>query len=556
NIHNYNNGTSNDNNNDNDNSNNDNHHNNNNNNNNNDSYYNDEGEFMGFIAVENEVTDRKQQEEQIIQSEAKLSAVINTIPDSIFYKNAEGKYELVNKAFGELIGQKPEYITGKTDNDLYSTNTAEKIVKDDKELLTAEGIKRTEGEVNKSKGKKILIETTKRTVVDNNGKIKGLVGISRDITEIRNAQQKIIESEERLKITTNSLNIGIFDWDIESNNLIWDESMYRLFEVNEKDFLGAYEAFTKCVITEDLDRVNTEVAHSIETGEKLDTSFKIYSEQGEKYIKATGTVFLNKEGNATRMVGINYDITPEKESEQKLKEYTSNLEKINSELDQFAYVVSHDLKAPLRAINNLSTWIQEDLEDSMDDDIKEQFSLLRGRVLRMEGLINGILEYSRAGRIKSNNQKVNTAQLIVDLCDTLKTHDKIVYEVNEKAPNLFTEKVALEQVFSNLISNAIKYNDKEIAKIKIDFEDQVDFVQFSVKDNGAGISDKYFDKIFVIFQTLQARDQFESTGVGLAIVKKIIEDKGGKIWVESEPKSGATFYFTWPKEQLQPIELN
>ena len=169
-------------------------------------------------------------------------------------------------------------------------------------------------------------------------------------------------------------------------------------------------------------------------------------------------------------------------------------------------------------------------------------------VSSFEGLINGILEYSRAGRIKANNQEIETKKIVEDLCYTLKTSDKVSFDVKGTYPDLYTERVALEQVLSNLISNAIKYNDKEKANVAVSCTPKHGFVEFSVSDNGPGIKEDYFDKIFVIFQTLQARDQFESTGVGLAIVKKIIEDKGGKIWLESELGKGTTFFFTWPIE--------
>lgn len=520
-----------------------------------DPYYNEEGEHVGFIAVENEITDRKLQEEELINSEAKISAVINTIPDFIFYKNEESKYELVNKSFAEFLGKSPEEVIGKTDFEIYEKGIAKSINDDDLKFFETVSTISIEGElVDKDKGK-ILLETTKSTVVDQNGKIKGLVGISRDVTEVRNAQKEIIANEERLKLTTTSLNIGIFDWDVENNNLIWDESMYRLFGVNESDFSGAYEAFENTLDTVELERVNGEVAHSLETGEKFNTSFRVKKSDGEfKYIKADATVFMEN-GVAKRMVGINYDVTEQKEWENKLKEHTENLEKINAELDQFAYVVSHDLKAPLRAINNLSSWIEEDLEGKLDDDTQDQFNLLRGRVHRMEGLINGILEYSRAGRIKANNQQIETKKVVEDLCDTLKTSDTIDFEISGTFPNLYTERVALEQVLSNLISNAIKYNDKEQAQVAVSCTPKDGFVEFSVSDNGPGINESYFDKIFVIFQTLQARDQFESTGVGLAIVKKIIEDKNGKIWLESELGKGTTFYFTWPIE-FKPEVIN
>ncbi|MCF8366926.1 MAG: hypothetical protein K9H16_14150, partial [Bacteroidales bacterium] len=212
--------------------------------------------------------------------------------------------------------------------------------------------------------------------------------------------------------------------------------------------------------------------------------------------------------------------------------------------------VSHDLKAPLRAINNLSEWIEEDVIEIVNEETRENLQLLRGRVQRMEGLINGILQYSRAGRIKNNNTMVDLRQLLTDIINTSSTKPNAEFIFPDRLPKIYSERVALEQILGNFISNAIKYNDTENPRVEIGFKDTESFWEFSVKDNGPGIQESYHDKIFVIFQTLNARDKVESTGVGLAIVKKLVDDKGGKVWLESKPGEGSTFYFTWPKEWL------
>jgi light-regulated signal transduction histidine kinase (bacteriophytochrome) len=230
-----------------------------------------------------------------------------------------------------------------------------------------------------------------------------------------------------------------------------------------------------------------------------------------------------------------------------MAEYYQYLEKANKELDKFAYVVSHDLKAPLRAIANLSTWIEEDIGERFTPETSEHFKMLRGRVVRMEGLINGILEYSRADRVKSPHSKVDVAELIKETIEVAAIEADVHFTVPDKLPVLMTERMKLEQVFSNLISNAIKHNDKEKTEIIITCEELNDAYLFGVEDNGPGIDAQYHEKVFVIFQTLQARDSFESTGVGLAIVKKIVDEIGGRIWIESAPGNYARFMFQWPK---------
>jgi light-regulated signal transduction histidine kinase (bacteriophytochrome) len=260
---------------------------------------------------------------------------------------------------------------------------------------------------------------------------------------------------------------------------------------------------------------------------------------------------LSDSHQVTGFIGTLSDITARMEADTKLKSYMRDLERINAELDQFAYVVSHDLKAPLRAINNLSEWIEEDIGDLLEGDTKDQFRLLRGRVHRMESLINGILSYSRAGRIKTTKERFLVKSLVDDLCDTFSSKKPVefILEGDQKL-ELVTEKITLGQILQNLISNGIKYNDKPEIKITIGWKELDEGHEFFVKDNGPGISPEFHDKIFVIFQTLQARDEVESTGVGLAIVKKIMDEKGAKIRIESTMSSGTTFYFTWPGNEV------
>ena len=225
----------------------------------------------------------------------------------------------------------------------------------------------------------------------------------------------------------------------------------------------------------------------------------------------------------------------------------TELARKNKELDQFAYVVSHDLKAPLRGIENASRWIDEDMPQSLPNNIKQYLHLMRGRVHRMENLINGILDLARVGRVKHTEEQVDVRALVLDVIDLLSPPTHISVHLPDRLPLVRTIRVELEQVFSNLISNAIKYNDKPKGNIWIRAQDLGAQYEFMVRDDGPGIEQEYHDKIFVIFQTLQERDTLESTGVGLAIVKKIVERQGGTIRVESEPGKGSSFFFTWPK---------
>jgi light-regulated signal transduction histidine kinase (bacteriophytochrome) len=190
----------------------------------------------------------------------------------------------------------------------------------------------------------------------------------------------------------------------------------------------------------------------------------------------------------------------------------------------------------------------------LTEDSRQHFNMIKGRVMRLEALINGILEYSRADRVKGTESLTNVNQLVDDVYEMLVLDQKVDLTIDNALPEFITDKLKLHQVFSNLISNAIKHCDKEVIKINLGCKEFADYYQFYVEDNGPGIEPQFYEKIFVIFQTSLARDVMESTGVGLAIVKKIIDERGGKIWVESEIGVGTKFIFEWPKKAKQSLK--
>ena len=230
-----------------------------------------------------------------------------------------------------------------------------------------------------------------------------------------------------------------------------------------------------------------------------------------------------------------------------LKKTTALLEERNRELDQFTSIVSHDLKAPLRAVTNLSEWIEEDLKGQLSQEGQHQMNLLRSRIHRMENLINGLLEYSRIGRAQILPETVDVQGLLAEIIDSLAPPAAFTIEVQAGMPTLYTKRLLLRQVLANLISNAIKHHDRPDGHVWISVQEQEQMCTFSVADDGPGIAAEYHQKIFGMFQTLEARDTVENTGVGLAIVKKIVESEGETIELESQLGAGATFSFTWPR---------
>ncbi len=232
-----------------------------------------------------------------------------------------------------------------------------------------------------------------------------------------------------------------------------------------------------------------------------------------------------------------------------LMQTTTLVNQRNQELDQFAHIVSHDLKAPLRAISNLSTWIEEDLVDQVPPDTKQNLDLLRSRVSRMEALINGLLNYARIGYQDASDEPFALNELLIEIVDSLVIPPEFTIEIPPNLPTLTTNRLLLNQVFTNLISNAVKHHDRPDGKVKITAQIQAQGYRFTVSDDGSGIAPTNHSKVFDIFQTLNSQNREKSTGIGLAIIKKIVERRGGQIYLESELGQGATFDFTWPISQ-------
>jgi signal transduction histidine kinase/ligand-binding sensor domain-containing protein len=235
------------------------------------------------------------------------------------------------------------------------------------------------------------------------------------------------------------------------------------------------------------------------------------------------------------------------ELEKEVAERTDDLKKSNKELEDFAYIVSHDLKAPLRGINELSNWISEDYQDKLDKEGKENLKMLQERATHMNDMIQGILEYSRIGKTEEKKEKVDLNKLLKEVIDLLAPPANIKIEVENKLPEYTADRTRLTQLFQNLLSNAIKHAGKPEGIIKVGCEEKTTEWKFSISDNGPGIEKKYWDKIFKIFQTLETNPKDKSTGIGLTIVKKILDLYRGKIWIESEKGKGTTFFFTLPK---------
>ena len=296
--------------------------------------------------------------------------------------------------------------------------------------------------------------------------------------------------------------------------------------------------------------------HRALAGESWERDLVFATKQGRRIDVIVSAAPLDEPRGFSGCVMTVKDVTYRKRAEDALRAHAAEMTKLaqalnrsNEELDQFAYVTSHDLKAPLRGIANLSRWIEEDLGQSVTPDVARMMELLRGRVERMEKLIEGLLAYSRIGRTRDKLEPVDAGAVVCDAVDLLAIPEEFVVDVAPDLPVVVAQRVRLQQVFMNLIGNAVKHHHRKSGpgRVRVAWSGpRGGFYEFSVTDDGPGIEPRYHDRVFGIFQTLEARDKVEGAGIGLALVKKIVEGAGGTIRLDSEPGAGSRFVLTWP----------
>lgn len=245
------------------------------------------------------------------------------------------------------------------------------------------------------------------------------------------------------------------------------------------------------------------------------------------------------------------EIAEREQAELRLTELLKKVDNINVELKDFASIVSHDLKAPLRGIKTVASWIMEDCRDKFDAQTNEQMNLLLSRVERMYNLIDGVLQYSKVGRVDEGLVQVDLEKYVPEVINMLVPPKNIEIVIESKLPVILCQETHMMQLFQNLVGNAVKYMDKQQGKIRIGCSEENGFWKFGITDNGPGIEEKHFERIFKMFQVLSVDEESKGTGVGLTVAKKIVELYGGKIWIESKVGEGSTFFFTLPKQKTE-----
>lgn len=494
-----------------------------------------------------DITKNREAEEKLIESENRLATLILNLDSGVVLEDENRKIVLTNKKFTQLfnIDVSPEQLIGMDCKEASKMNSV--LFKNpDKFLSRMEEIDSLKSVVLGDELEMIDGKILERDYLPiyQGEQLKGYLWKFKNVTLNRSYRRSLEAEKQKYYNIISNMNLGLVEVDLDDKILMVNQSFVNMTGYSKEELIGV-KGKDLLPIQDDQDLMNEKVAER-KQGKTESYELRVKNKNGElRYWLVSGAPNYGIDGKVIGSIGINFDITDIKNLEAQKENLLLELAKSNNELQEYAHIVSHDLKSPLRSISALTSWIKEDNFGNFDDTSIQNFSLIETTLEKMEQLISDILDYSSVGSDESEKTEVNLQELVSDLKQMLYIPEHISVNITNTLPSLVGHKTKLQQLFQNLISNAIKFIDKEIGVINISVESQDDYYQFSVQDNGIGIEKQFHDKIFKVFHSLKKSK--DSSGIGLSIVQKIIELHQGKIWLESEPNVGTTFYFTLKK---------
>lgn len=480
------------------------------------------------------------------ESQAFYHSLVETLTQGVFRKDRQGRFTFVNENFCRHMAHTPAEFLGKTDFDFFPEELARKYHEDDMAVIkNGKGTDAIEG-FETAGGERLVIRTMKTPVRDPNGEVIGLQGIFWDITAEKMAEEALASSQERFELAVRGSADGIWDWIVPTGEVFFSDRFKELLGHEPDGFENLYESFEERLHPDDHDPTVAAIEAHLQERKPYDVEYRLRTKGGAyRWFRARGLATWDGDGNATRMAGSISDITSRKKAEESLLRRTEELERSNKDLEQFAWVASHDLKEPLRAVSNYVQLLERRYGEMLDDEGKKFIGFAVDGASRMRVLINDLLAFSRIG---TRGKKLTPVAAGDSMSTALKNLALVIEErkaevVVDELPEVWGDLGQLSQVFQNLIGNAIKFCETA-PKISVSAKREGHLWRFFVRDNGIGMEADHLKKVFEVFQRLHTRDKYEGTGIGLALVRKIIERHGGKIRVESVPEEGSVFSFT------------
>lgn len=491
--------------------------------------------------------ERRRRLEGLLAGDVPFRKLVENLPQKVFCKDSHGRYLVVNHNFARDLGLTPDQVAGKTDYDFFPRELADKYRADDARVRASGSAQEFE-EAYVQGGQERIVHTTKAPLKDEQGRSIGVMGVFWDVTERRQAQAQLLASEKRYRARYESMPDGFVRKDMSGRFLEFNPAYLQMLGYSEEELKGkSYQDITP------------EKWHPIEARIMQEQVLQRgHSDFYEKeYRRKDGTVFpvelrvflwREEEGGAPSTWAIVRDITARRRAEESAAKALHDVERSNKELEQFAYVASHDLQEPLRMVASYTQLLARRYGEKLDPDAKQFIAYAVDGANRMQRSIHDLLMYSRlssrAQPLAPTDAHAALGEALANLSLNIKEAGAIV--TNDELPTVKVDHSQLVQVFQNLIGNAVKFHGPEPPRVHVRAERGGGEWTFSVRDNGIGIAPEHFERIFVLFQRLHARADHPGTGIGLAVCRRIVERHGGKIWVESARGKGATFHFTLP----------
>lgn len=499
-------------------------------------------------GIVRDITESKISDKKLKESENRLATLIQNLDSAILLEDEHRKIVLTNHKFCEFfkIPVSPELLIGQ---DCSNPANESKLMFDNPD----EFVTRIEAIL----ANKTMVLGDEITMVDgtilerdfipikNGDEYKGHLWTYKNVTLSRTYRKSLEAQKQKYSSIIANMNLGLLEVNNNDEILLVNQSFCEMSGYKEEELIG--KKGSEILLLENQSEIIEKENIKRLKGESNSYELKVKNKANEDRIwLVSGAPNYDLSGKIVGSIGIHLDVTDFKALEKQKELILDELEKRNEELHEYAHIVSHDLKSPLRNIDALVSWIKEDNKNKLDAITHQNLELIEKTLENMENLISNILAYSSSGTSQDNDELVALDEIVHNIIKVNLIPENISISILNKLPMIYGDATKFQQLFQNLISNAIKFSDKENGIVEVDYIETETHYQFSVKDNGIGIEKKYHEKIFKIFQSLTKRE--DSTGIGLSITKKIVELYHGKIWLDSQQGIGTTFYFTIEKK--------
>ena len=516
--------------------------------------HNLKGDVIGVLGTYQDISDRKRAEADLLESEARWQFALEGSGDGIWDWNTQTNTVFFSRQCKAMLGYSEHEIGDRLED------WDSRVHPDDKAQCYADLNRHFSGETPvyqneyrlrcKDNSYKWILDRGKVIEWTPEGQPLRMIGTHTDISDRKKTEERLRSLSDRLTLAVKSGAIGIWDWDVNQNILTWDDRMYELYGITADQFNHIYDAWASRLHPDDRPMAE-EAAQRALAGEKdYDIEFRVVHADGSiHFIKSSALVQRNDQGNPQWMVGMNFDITDQKQAEVAIQQTAAQLAASNRELEAFAYSVSHDLRAPLRAIGGFSNALLEEYGETFDEAGKDYFDRIRKNVARMGLLIDELLSLSRISRVEIRYTPVNLSALAQELMAEFQASEperQVEFVVTPDAV-VSADATLMRLVLTNLLQNAWKFTRRHsLARIEFGVIHAEGQPTYFVRDDGAGFDMAYSKKLFGVFQRLHTVHEFPGTGIGLATVQRIIHRHGGRVWAEGAVEQGATVYFTMP----------